>query len=124
MPIINLAQKFGRLKEYWAPEVYSEIGNVFLKLVKVKGCYVWHKHEKEDKLYLVMKGKLTIKFREARDVVLDPGEFYLVPKNTEHQPVADDEAHVILIEPKSASIKDGDTTAITQIFMPEVDYLS
>jgi mannose-6-phosphate isomerase-like protein (cupin superfamily) len=124
MPIVNLKNKFGSLAEYWTPETFADIGNVFLKLVKVKGDYVWHKHEKEDKLYMVMKGKLRLKFRDARDVVIDAGEFYVVPKNTEHQPIAADEAHVVLIEPKSASLKDADATAIDQIFIAEVDYLS
>lgn len=124
MAVTNLAQKFARLHEYWTPQVYAEIGNVYLKLVKVKGAYMWHKHKNEDKLYLVMKGQLRLKFREARDVIIDAGEFYVVPKGTEHQPVAEEESNLLLVEPISASFKDGDADAIKQIFMPEVDYLS
>lgn len=123
MPIVNLAQKFGRLTDYWTPETYGDIGNVYLKLIKAKGNYMWHSHEKEDKLYLVIKGQLILKFRESRDVVIDEGELFLVEKNTEHMPTAKDEAHVIIIAPKSASTGDKDS-AIAQIFMPEVDYLS
>lgn len=123
MPIVNLAQKFGRLTDYWTPEIYGDIGNVYFKLIKAKGNYMWHSHEKEDKLYLVIKGQLVLKFRESRDVVIDEGELFVVEKNTEHMPMSKDETHVIIIEPKSASAGDKDN-AIAQIFMPEVDYLS
>jgi mannose-6-phosphate isomerase-like protein (cupin superfamily) len=124
MAVINLAQKFARLHEYWTPQLYAEIGNVYIKLVKVKGAYVWHKHDNEDKLYMVMKGQLRLKFRESRDIVIDAGECYLVPRRTEHQPVAEEETNLILVEPMSASLKEGDANAIKQIFIAEVDYLS
>ncbi len=124
MAIVNLANKFGRLTEYWTPETFGEIGDVHIKLVKVKGDYMWHKHEKEDTLYYVLKGKLTLKFRDARNVVIDAGEFYIVKNNTEHLPTSTEETQLMIIEPKSVSFDKENADAITQIFMPEIDYLS
>lgn len=124
MPVVKLANKFGRMTEFWTPEIYGDIGNVYMKLVKAKGDYVWHSHPNEDKMYMVYKGQLRLKFREARDVVIDAGEFYMLPKNTEHLPCAQEETHIILIEPKSATIGEDKDSAANQIFMPEVGFLS
>lgn len=124
MPVTNLAQKFGRLTEYWTPETYGDVGNVFIKLVKVKGDYVWHANREEDKVYMVIKGQLRLKFRESADVVIDAGEFYVLPKNTEHLPTAPQESHVLLIEPKSVGMTSEKDSAVTEIFMPEIGFLS
>jgi len=121
MSIVNLAEKFSNLREYWTPEVYGDIGNVFVKLVKAKGDYIWHAHDKEDVLYYVVKGALRIKFREGRDVVIDAGEMYTVPQTTEHFPTAEEETHIMIVEPQSVSLKKGDD-AISEIFAPEVGY--
>ena len=97
---VNLAQKFTLFNEYWVPYIVGELNDSYVKVDKLKGEFVWHKHESEDELFLVKKGKLLIKFRE-KDVWLDEGEFIIIPKGVEHKPVADEEVHVVLIEPKS-----------------------
>lgn len=101
MPIekINLDDKFARFSDHWSPKVAGEINNFALKLVKVKGEFVWHHHDHEDELFLVHKGQLTIQFRDG-DVVLNPGEFVVIPHGVEHRPVAEEEVELILLEPK------------------------
>jgi len=100
MQKVSLADKFGRFKEFWSPKIVGELNGQYVKLVKVKGEFMWHHHEHEDELFLVVKGRLTIRFRE-QDVVLEEGEFLVVPAGVEHKPVAEEEAHVLLFEPKS-----------------------
>jgi mannose-6-phosphate isomerase-like protein (cupin superfamily) len=100
MDKVNLAQKFGLFNEYWSPGIAGELNDSCIKLVKLKGEFVWHHHETEDELFLVVKGKLLIRFRD-RDLWLDEGEFVIIPKGVEHLPVADEEVQVVLIEPKS-----------------------
>ena len=97
---VNVAQKFTLFSEYWVPYVVGELNDSYVKVDKLKGEFVWHKHEAEDELFLVTKGKLLIKLRD-KDVWLDEGEFIIIPKGVEHKPVADEEVHVVLIEPKS-----------------------
>ena len=97
---VNIAQKFTLFDEYWAPRIAGELNDSYVKVDKLKGEFVWHKHESEDELFLVKKGKLLIKLRD-KDVWLDEGEFIIIPKGVEHKPVADEEVHVVLIEPKS-----------------------
>jgi mannose-6-phosphate isomerase-like protein (cupin superfamily) len=97
---INLAEKFSRISEHWSPKIAGEINDSYVKLVKVKGEFVWHHHENEDELFLVTKGRLQLRFRD-REVWLGPGEFFIVPRGVEHMPVAQEETHVVLLEPKS-----------------------
>ena len=97
---VNVAQKFTLFKEYWVPYIVGELNDSYVKIDKLKGEFVWHKHEAEDELFLVTKGKLLIKLRD-KDVWLGEGEFIIIPKGVEHKPVADEEVHVVLIEPKS-----------------------
>ena len=97
---VNVAQKFTLFNEYWVPYIVGELNDSYVKVDKLKGEFVWHKHEAEDELFLVTKGKLLIKLRD-KDVWLDEGEFIIIPKGVEHKPVADEEVHVVLIEPKS-----------------------
>ncbi|MFI5450188.1 MAG: cupin domain-containing protein [Candidatus Bathyarchaeia archaeon] len=97
---VNIAQKFTRFNEYWVPYIVGELNDSYVKVDKLKGEFVWHKHEAEDELFLVTKGKLLIKLRD-RDVWLEEGEFIIIPKGVEHKPVANEEVHVLLIEPKS-----------------------
>ena len=97
---VNIAQKFTRFNEYWVPYIVGELNDSYVKVDKLKGEFVWHKHEAEDELFLVTKGKLLIKLRD-KDVWLEEGEFIIIPKGVEHKPVADEEVHVLLIEPKS-----------------------
>ena len=98
MDKVNLREKLGRFTEHWSPRIVGELNGQHVKLVKVLGEFVWHHHEHEDELFLVLAGRLTIRFRE-REVRLDAGEFVIVPRGVEHQPVAEAEAHVLVFEP-------------------------
>jgi mannose-6-phosphate isomerase-like protein (cupin superfamily) len=97
---VNIVQKFAKVNEHWVPYIVGELNDSYVKVDKLKGQFVWHKHDAEDELFLVTKGKLVIKLRN-KDISLDEGEFVIIPKGVEHMPVANEEAHVILIEPKS-----------------------
>lgn len=97
---VNLAELFGRFRDHWSPKVVGTVNDSLVKLVKLKGEFVWHHHEKEDELFLVVKGKLRLKLRD-KDLVLGPGEFAIIPHGVEHLPVADEETHVLLFEPTS-----------------------
>lgn len=97
---VNLAEKFALFQEYLSPRIAGELNDAHVKLVKLKGEFVWHHHEAEDELFWVVKGRLLIKFRD-REVWLNEGEFLIIPRGVEHLPVAEEEVHVVLIEPKS-----------------------
>jgi len=100
MRSVNLAAKFRLFDEYWSPKIVGELNDAYVKLVKLKGEFVWHHHETEDELFFVVKGRLLLKFRD-RDVWVEQGEFVIVPRGVEHLPVAAEETHVMLLEPKS-----------------------
>ena len=100
MEKINLADKFSLFQEYWSPKIVGEVNDSYVKLAKLKGEFVWHHHDEEDELFLVVKGRLLIKLQD-RDIWLGEGEFTIIPKGVEHLPVADEEVHVLLLEPKS-----------------------
>jgi mannose-6-phosphate isomerase-like protein (cupin superfamily) len=100
MEKVNLAQKFGLFTDYWSPKIVGELNDSYVKLVKLKGEFLWHHHEAEDELFLVVKGTLSIRLRD-RDVRLEEGEFFIVPKGVEHLPVAEEEVQVLLLEPKT-----------------------
>ncbi len=100
MDTINLAQKFSSFSDYWSPKIAGELNDSHIKLAKLKGEFVWHQHENEDELFLVVKGRLLIKLRD-RDLWVNAGEFVVIPKGVEHLPVAADEVQVVLIEPKT-----------------------
>jgi mannose-6-phosphate isomerase-like protein (cupin superfamily) len=100
MDKVNLAQKFSLFQEYWSPKIAGEINDSHVKLVKLKGEFVWHHHDTEDELFLVVKGRLLIKLRD-RDIFLEEGEFIIIPRGVEHLPIAEEEAHVLLLEPKT-----------------------
>jgi mannose-6-phosphate isomerase-like protein (cupin superfamily) len=97
---VNLAEKFARFTDYANPRIAGELNESYVKLVKLKGEFVWHHHENEDEMFLIAKGQLVMKLRD-RDVILNEGEFFIVPKGVEHKPVAPEEVHVVLFEPKS-----------------------
>jgi mannose-6-phosphate isomerase-like protein (cupin superfamily) len=97
---VNLVQKFGLFQDYWSPKIAGEINDSFIKLGKLKGEFVWHHHEAEDELFLVVKGRLLIKLRD-QDIFLEEGEFVIIPRGVEHLPIAEEEAHVLLLEPKT-----------------------
>ncbi|HVF89817.1 MAG TPA: cupin domain-containing protein [Blastocatellia bacterium] len=100
MEKVSLSEKFGLFADYWSPKIAGEINDSYVKLVKLKGEFVWHRHESEDELFLVVKGSLLLKLRD-RDVWLNEGEFFIIPRGVEHLPVAPEEVHVLLLEPKS-----------------------
>ncbi len=100
METVNLADRFSRFTDYWSPKIVGELNVFHVKLVKVKGEFVWHHHDDEDEMFLVIEGHLTIQLRD-RDISLEPGEFTIIPKGVEHRPVATVETHVLLLEPKS-----------------------
>jgi len=106
MDTINLNQKFALIQDYWKPKIAGELNDSHIKLVKLKGEFVWHQHEQEDELFLVVKGHLLIKLRD-RDIHLNEGEFAIIPKGVEHLPIADEEVHVLLLEPKT-TVNTGD----------------
>ena len=96
----NLAEKLGSFQDYWSPKIVGELNDSFVKLVKLKGEFVWHHHEAEDELFMVIKGTLLMKLRD-REIQVQEGEFIIIPRGVEHMPVAEDEVHVLLLEPKS-----------------------
>ncbi|MSR60904.1 MAG: cupin domain-containing protein [Planctomycetes bacterium] len=97
---VNLAQAFARFSECWSPKIAGEVNDCHVKLAKLDGEFVWHTHEVEDELFLVVKGRLTMQLRSG-DVVLEPGEFLIVPHGMEHCPKAETECWVLLLEPKT-----------------------
>ena len=100
METVNLKDKFGKFRDYWKPRVIGEVNDCQVKAVKLKGEFVWHHHDNEDELFLVVKGTLRMKFRD-REAVVREGEFVIVPRGVEHLPVADEEVHIVLIEPRT-----------------------
>jgi mannose-6-phosphate isomerase-like protein (cupin superfamily) len=100
MRTINLNEKFSRFSDYCNPRILGEVNDCHVKAVKLKGEFIWHHHENEDELFLVVKGTLRMKFRD-QEAIVNEGEFIVVPRGVEHCPVADEEVHVLLIEPKS-----------------------
>ncbi len=98
MDKVNLAQKLALFDERWSPKIVGEVNDCEVKLVKLQGEFVWHAHEREDELFLVLKGRLRMRFRD-REVEVGEGEMIIVPRGTEHLPVAEEEVHVLLFEP-------------------------
>lgn len=97
---VNLSEKFDGIGEYWSPKIAGELNGQQVKLAKLKGEFVWHHHDNEDELFMVVSGRLTIEFRDG-NVVLEPGEFLIVPRGVEHRPVAAEEVQLLLFEPAS-----------------------
>jgi mannose-6-phosphate isomerase-like protein (cupin superfamily) len=100
METVNLKDKFGKFRDYWKPRVIGEVNDCQVKAVKLKGEFIWHHHDNEDELFLVVKGTLRMKFRD-HEAVVRGGEFVIVPRGVEHLPVADEEVHIVLIEPRT-----------------------
>jgi len=105
---VSLAEKFSKFQDYCSPRLIGEVNDCAVKAVKLKGEFIWHHHESEDELFLVVKGILRMRFRNHEAIVRE-GEFIIVPHGVEHQPVADDEVHLILVEPK-ATLNTGNIT--------------
>ncbi len=100
MERVNIQEKFSRISAYWQPRVAGELNGQQVKLVKFLGPFVWHHHDNEDELFLVVRGRMLMEFRD-RVVPVGEGEFIIVPRGVEHRPVAEEEVHVVLFEPAS-----------------------
>ena len=106
MQKINLAEKLSLFNDHWSPKIVGELNGQQVKLVKFQGEFVWHKHDQEDELFFVVKGRFRMEFRDRR-VELEAGEFLIVPRGVEHRPVAEEEVHVMLFEP-ATTLNTGD----------------
>jgi len=125
---INLSQKLSLINDHWNPRIIGELNGQYLKLVKFQGPFTWHHHETEDEMFLVVKGRFRMEFREngtseagkQRDILLEEGEFIIVPRGVEHRPVADEEAEVLLFEPAS-TLNTGNVR--DEFTVPKLDWL-
>ena|SRR6185295_4319571 len=125
MDKINLSQKLALISDHWNPRIIGELNGQYLKLVKFKGPFTWHHHETEDEMFLVVKGRFRMEYRDGevsaqRDVWLEEGEFIIVPHGVEHRPVADEEAEVLLFEPAS-TLNTGNVN--DEFTVPKLDWL-
>ena len=98
MDKVNLAAKFAQFSEQWSPKIVGQVNDMHVKLARLQGEFVWHHHDTEDEMFLVVQGRLTIRLRD-RDIHLEEGEFLIIPHGVEHLPVAEEEAQVMLFEP-------------------------
>jgi mannose-6-phosphate isomerase-like protein (cupin superfamily) len=95
--VINIEEELKQVKEYWSPRIIGKVNNQYIKVAKLKGSFTWHSHEEEDELFYVVKGSMIIEFENAK-VKLNEGDFYVVPKGMKHNPIAEDECRIVLIE--------------------------
>jgi mannose-6-phosphate isomerase-like protein (cupin superfamily) len=114
---VNIREKLALFDDHWSPKVVGELNGQHVKLIKFRGEFVWHKHDHEDELFQVVKGRFRMDFRD-REVRLEEGEFLIVPRGVEHRPIADEEVHVLLFEPASA-LNTGDVRDERTVEMPE-----
>ena len=126
---INLSEKLSLINDHWNPRIIGELNGQYLKLVKFKGPFTWHHHETEDEMFLVVKGRFCMEFRETsepsepcekKEVWLEAGEFIVVPRGVEHRPVADEEAEVLLFEP-ATTLNTGNVR--DEFTVPKLDWL-
>ena len=117
MEKVNLAEKFALVSEYWQPKIVGELNGQRVKIVKFKGPFVWHHHDVEDELFLVVKGSFRMEFRD-RQTDLAAGEFLIVPRGVEHRPVADEEVEVLLFEP-ATTVNTGSAPSERTVEHPE-----
>jgi mannose-6-phosphate isomerase-like protein (cupin superfamily) len=116
MNAVNLDAKFAKFTEHWQPKIIAQLNDLHIKAVKLQGEFLWHSHPETDELFFVHKGVLTIRLRD-RDVVLKPGEMFVVPRGVEHMPVANEECEMLLIEPAgtpNTGNAGGDRTALVE----------
>jgi mannose-6-phosphate isomerase-like protein (cupin superfamily) len=95
---VNLAEAISGIDEHWSPRIAGQVNDSYVKLAKIQGEFIWHQHDEEDELFLVVKGRLLMQLRD-RDLWLDEGEFTIIPRRVEHRPVAEEEVHLLLFEP-------------------------
>ena len=98
MDVVNISEKFKLFNEHWTPKKIGELNGQQVLLAKLKGEFIWHSHEHEDELFMIIKGSLKIEFRD-KTIELNEGEMYIIPKGVEHKPIAEKEVHVLLFEP-------------------------
>jgi mannose-6-phosphate isomerase-like protein (cupin superfamily) len=97
---VNVAEKFGRFRDHWSPKVIGEFNDCYMKAVRLRGEFVWHQHETEDEVFLVVSGQLKIRLRDG-ELELGPGEFAIIPRTMEHLPIAEEEVECLLLEKKT-----------------------
>jgi mannose-6-phosphate isomerase-like protein (cupin superfamily) len=105
--VVNLSQKLGLFSEQWRPKIVGELNDSYVKLAKLQGEFIWHQHEREDEMFLVVKGNLTIRLRDG-ELLIHKGEFVIIPRGVEHLPIAEQEVEVLLLEPRT-TVNTGDT---------------
>ncbi len=118
--VVTLADVFARFDDRWAPKIIGQINDLHLKAVKIEGEFVWHTHDDTDEFFLVHRGQMTIQLRGRDDVVLEAGDFFVVPMGVEHRPVAEAECEVLLLEPAGV-VNTGD--AETSDLTADVDWI-
>lgn len=113
---LDIAQKLALVSEHWSPKVVARLNDYEIKVVKLKGEFVWHTHDETDELFFVVDGELTIQLRDG-DVRLQPGQLFVVPKGVEHCPIAEGEVHALLIEPVGVvNTGDADGSSLTAVY--------
>jgi mannose-6-phosphate isomerase-like protein (cupin superfamily) len=110
---INLAEKLALFSDHWSPRTIAQLNDFDVMVVKVQGEFVWHKHDDTDDFFLVIQGRLVIRLRD-REIVLNPGELFIVPRGVEHQPYAEEEVHLLLIEPMGTPNTGDRATAVSR----------
>lgn len=116
--VVNISAKLAQFTDHWSPKIVGDVNDCHVKLAKLKGDFVWHHHEHEDEMFLVIKGRLRMKLRD-RELVVTEGEFVIVPRGVEHLPVADEEVHVMLFEPKG-TVNTGNLSNRRTVKSPEL----
>lgn len=119
MVVVNLAEKMNLIDAYWSPKIIGELNGQQVKMAKLKGEFIWHKHDNEDELFMVLKGTLKIAFRD-REAILRENEMIIIPRGVEHKPVAEEEVYILLFEPAS-TLNTGDVHHT--LTMPELDWI-
>ncbi len=114
---VNIDEKFGMISEHWSPKIVARVQDCDVKFAKFLGEFEWHQHPEEDEMFLVVKGRLLLKFRD-KDVWLDEGELMVVPKGVEHLPVAEEEAWIMMVEP-AGTLNTGNTVSARTVAEPE-----
>lgn len=117
MDVVNLESKFSQIFDHWQPRIVGELNGQEVKLAKLKGEFIWHVHEDADELFLIVKGSLTMRLRD-REVQLNEGDLFVVPRGIEHLPIAEEECHVLLFEP-AGTVNTGSARNDRTILEPE-----
>lgn len=115
--VVSLSEKLAQFTDHWSPKIIGQVNDCEIKLAKIKGEFVWHSHEHEDEMFLVIKGRLRIRLRD-RELILNEGEFVIIPHGVEHLPIADEEVHIMLFEPKG-TLNTGEVTNERTVSDPE-----